>query len=63
MYDTVPYDPYKDFDPVTVATTSATVLMVHPSLAVKTVKELVALIRSGTAKYSFASPGAGRHHI
>ena len=59
MYDSVPYDPYKDFDPVTIATTSASVLTVHPSLAVKTVKELVALIKSGTAKYSFASPGTG----
>jgi tripartite-type tricarboxylate transporter receptor subunit TctC len=59
MYDMVPYDPYKDFDPVTIATTSLTVLTVHPSLAVKTVKELVALIKSGGAKYSFASPGTG----
>jgi tripartite-type tricarboxylate transporter receptor subunit TctC len=59
MYDSVPYDPYKDFDPITVATTSHTVLTVHPSLAANTVKELVALIKSGTAKYSFASPGTG----
>src|SRR5262244_2778448 len=47
MYDSVPYDPYKDFDPVTVVTTSYTVLTVHPSVAAKTVKELVALIKSG----------------
>jgi tripartite-type tricarboxylate transporter receptor subunit TctC len=59
MYDAVPYDPYRDFDPVTIASTSATVLTVHPSLAAGTVKELVALIKSGTAKYSFASPGTG----
>ena len=59
MYDTVPYDPYKDFDPITIAVTSATVLTVHPSLAVQTVKDLVALIKSGPAKYSFASPGTG----
>jgi tripartite-type tricarboxylate transporter receptor subunit TctC len=59
MYDSVPYDPYKDFDPVTIATTSASVLTVHPSLPVTTVRELVALIKSGTAKYSFASPGTG----
>lgn len=59
MYDSVPYDPYRDFDPVTVATTSATVLTVNPSLAVRTVNELVALIQSGTVKYSFASPGTG----
>src|SRR5712671_5978737 len=30
MYDTVPYDPYKDFDPVTVAVSAPTVLSIHP---------------------------------
>jgi tripartite-type tricarboxylate transporter receptor subunit TctC len=59
MYETVPYDPYKDFDPVTIAVSAPTVLTVHPSLAVQTVKDLVTLIRSGGAKYSFASPGTG----
>ncbi|WP_315834577.1 tripartite tricarboxylate transporter substrate binding protein [Bradyrhizobium prioriisuperbiae] len=59
MYDTVPYDPYRDFEPVTIAVTSPTVLTVHPSLAVQTVKDLVALIKSNPAKYSFASPGTG----
>jgi tripartite-type tricarboxylate transporter receptor subunit TctC len=59
MYDTVPYDPYKDFDPVTVAVSAPTVLSIHPSLPVQSVKELVALIKSGGVKYSFASPGIG----
>lgn len=59
MYDTVPYDPYKDFDPVTIAVSAPTVLSVHPSVAVQTVKDLVTLIRSGGGKYSFASPGTG----
>jgi tripartite-type tricarboxylate transporter receptor subunit TctC len=59
MYETVPYDPYKDFDAVTIAVTSPTVLTVHPSLPVQNVKDLVALIRSGGKKYSFASPGTG----
>ncbi len=60
MYDKVPYDPYKDFDPVTIAVSSPTVLSVHPSLAVQTVKDLVELIRSGgSSRYSFASPGIG----
>jgi tripartite-type tricarboxylate transporter receptor subunit TctC len=59
MYETVPYDPYKDFDPVTIAVTSPTVLTVHPSLPVQDVKGFVALIKSGGAKYSFASPGTG----
>jgi tripartite-type tricarboxylate transporter receptor subunit TctC len=59
MYDAVPYDPYKSFDPITVAVRSPTVLTVHPSLAVRTVKDLVALVKSSKAKYSFASPGIG----
>ena len=59
MYVTVPYDPYKDFDPVTVAVSAATVLSIHPSLPVQSVGELVALIKSGAAKYSIASPGVG----
>lgn len=59
MYDTVPYDPYKDFDPVTIAVTSPTVLTVHPSLAVRTVKDLIDLIKSSPATFSFASPGTG----
>ena len=59
MYDTVPYDPHKSFDPITVAVRSPTVLTVHPSLGVNTVKELVALVKSSKAKYSFASPGIG----
>src|SRR5215218_6420761 len=57
MYDTVPYDPSRDFDPVTVAVSAPTLLSVHPSLPVRSVKELVALIKSGGTKYSFASPG------
>jgi tripartite-type tricarboxylate transporter receptor subunit TctC len=59
MYATVPYDPYKDFDPVTVAVSAPTVLSIHPSLPVQNVGDLVALIKSGAAKYSFASPGVG----
>jgi tripartite-type tricarboxylate transporter receptor subunit TctC len=59
MYDTVPYDPYKDFDPVTIAVASPTVLTVHPSLDVRTVNDLVAMIKSDPGKFSFASPGTG----
>lgn len=59
MYETVPYDPYRDFDPVTVAVSAPTVVSVHPSVPARSMKDLVALIRSGGAKYSFASPGIG----
>ena len=56
MYEKVPYDP-KDFEPVTVAVRAPTVLSVHPSVSAGSVSELVALIKAGGAKYSFASPG------
>jgi tripartite-type tricarboxylate transporter receptor subunit TctC len=59
MYDKVPYDPYKDFEPVTVAVSAPTVVTIHPSLAARNLSELVGLIKAGGAKYSFASPGTG----
>ena len=59
LYDQVPYDPAKDFEPVTIAVTAPAVLTVHPSLPAQTVKELVALIKANAGKYSYASPGTG----
>ena len=59
LFDRVPYDPYKDFEPVTLAVSSTTVLTVNPSVPARSVAELVALIRSGSGKYSFASGGTG----
>jgi tripartite-type tricarboxylate transporter receptor subunit TctC len=59
LYERVPYDPYKDFDPVTIAVTTTEVLAVNPSQPAQTVKDLVALIKSNPGKYSFASPGTG----
>ena len=59
MYDKVPYDLYKDFEPVTVAVSAPTVVTIHPSLAARNLSELVVLIKAGGAKYSFASPGTG----
>jgi tripartite-type tricarboxylate transporter receptor subunit TctC len=59
LFDKIPYDPYKDLDPVTLATTSATVLVVNPSVPAQSVKDLVALVRANPGKYSFASAGAG----
>jgi tripartite-type tricarboxylate transporter receptor subunit TctC len=59
MFDKVPYDAIKDFDPVTLAITSTTVLVVNPSLPVHSVKELVELIRANPGKFSYSSAGAG----
>jgi tripartite-type tricarboxylate transporter receptor subunit TctC len=59
LFNKIPYDPYKDFEPVTLAVTSTTVVTIHPSVPAKTVKDLVALIRVNPGKYSYASAGAG----
>jgi tripartite-type tricarboxylate transporter receptor subunit TctC len=59
LFDKVPYDPYKDFEPVTLAVTSTTVVAVHPSVPAKTIKDLVALVRANPGKYSYSSAGAG----
>jgi tripartite-type tricarboxylate transporter receptor subunit TctC len=59
LYTKVPYHPFKDFEPVSLAVTTTQVLTVNPSLPVQTVKELVDLIRANPGKYSYASPGIG----
>jgi tripartite-type tricarboxylate transporter receptor subunit TctC len=59
LYDTVPFDPIKDFDPVTLAVSTTTVLTIHPSVPAQTTRDLVALIRANPGKYSFGSPGTG----
>jgi len=59
VYPKVPYDPFKDFDPVSIAVTTTQVLTVTPSLPVQNVKELVALVKTNPGKYSYASPGIG----
>jgi tripartite-type tricarboxylate transporter receptor subunit TctC len=60
LYASIPYDPIKDFVPVTVPATTYNVLVVHPSVAAKDVKELIALIKANPGKYSFASAGVGQ---
>ena len=59
----MPYDPVKDFHPVTQATIQPILLMVHPSLPVKTVKEFVVLAsaRPGEINYASSGPGGSGH--
>ena len=59
LYAKVPYDPIKDFAPVTLVAYSPNVVVVNPSVPAKTVQELVQLIRDNPGKYSFAGPGVG----
>ncbi len=55
----IPYDPIKDFSAIVHAASTANVLVVHPSLSVTSVKELVALARSKPGQISYASAGLG----
>jgi tripartite-type tricarboxylate transporter receptor subunit TctC len=59
IYAKVPYDPFKDFDPVSLAFTTTQVLTVTPSLPVNSVRQLVALVKANPGKYSYASAGIG----
>jgi tripartite-type tricarboxylate transporter receptor subunit TctC len=61
LYKKVPYDPVKDFAPITLATTSASILVVHPSLPVKTLKELIAFARARPGQLNYASAGTGTY--
>ena len=54
-----PYDPIRDFAPVAVPIASAITIAVHPSLGVRTLDELIALIRANPGRYTYASGGAG----
>ncbi len=53
------YDPIRDFAPITIATRAANVLIVHPSMPVKSVKELIALAKVKGEQLNYASGGTG----
>ena len=59
LYKSVPYDPVKDFDPISLMALGPNVLVVHPSLPVKSVAELIALARTQPGKIGFAGSGSG----
>ena len=59
MYAKVPYDPIKDFSPVTLVASSPNVLSVYPELPARSVRELIDLVKANPGKYSFAQPGTG----
>jgi tripartite-type tricarboxylate transporter receptor subunit TctC len=59
LYPKLPYDPVKDFAPITMLATLPNMLIVHPSLDVASVRELVELLKANPNKYSFGSAGNG----
>ena len=64
LFKTMPYDTVKDFSPVILAATSPNLLVVNPSLPVKSVGELIALAKAKPNSLSYASTGNGSsNHI
>jgi len=63
VHKSMPYDPQREFQPVTQATTQPLLLMVHPTLPVKTLKAFIALAqaRPGEINYATSGPGGSGH--
>ena len=59
LYDKLPYDPVKDFAPVALMASTPFVLVVHPSVPAKSVKELVALAKARPGQLQGGTSGAG----
>jgi tripartite-type tricarboxylate transporter receptor subunit TctC len=59
LYPKLNYDLVKDFAPVSILASTPNILVVHPSLPVKSVKELIALTKSRPGQLDFASAGSG----
>ena len=55
----LPYDPVKDFSPISIAALADFVLVVHPSVPVKSVKELIALAKARPGQLNYAAGGTG----
>ena len=63
LFAKIPYDPVNDFEPVSLVALTPNILLVHPSLPVKTVKEFVVLAKAkpGALNYSSAGIGSSSH--
>jgi tripartite-type tricarboxylate transporter receptor subunit TctC len=59
MVSRLPYDPVKDFSPISIAALSDFVLVVHPSLPVKSMQELIALAKARPGQLNYAAGGTG----
>jgi len=59
LFAKLPYDPAKDFQPITQTTAGPQIVVVNPSVAAKSVQELIALARANPGGLNYASGGAG----
>jgi len=60
LYAKLPYDPVRDYSPVNMPATSPNVMLVHPSVAATTLKELLTLAKEKPRKITYASAGVGQ---
>jgi tripartite-type tricarboxylate transporter receptor subunit TctC len=59
LFNKLPYDTVRDFEPITLCVQGANVLSVHPSVPAKNLRELIALAKAQPGKLNFASSGLG----
>ena len=59
LYDKLPFDPVRDYEPVTLLATSPNVLVAHPSVAATNLKELIALAKAKPGQLNYASASVG----
>ncbi len=60
----VPYDPIRDFEPISMVTSSPSLVTVHPSVPVRSIKELIAFARSRPGQLNYSAAGVGTNpHI
>lgn len=59
LYKDLPYDPVRDLQPIVLTAVVPLILVVHPSIPVTNVAQLIALLKAEPGKYSYASSGAG----
>jgi tripartite-type tricarboxylate transporter receptor subunit TctC len=59
LYKKIPYDPYRSFAPVTKIAAAPHAFFVHPSQPVKTINELIDLVKKNPKKFNIATPGVG----
>ena len=60
----VPYDPIRDFEPISMVTSSPSLVTVHPSVPARSIKELIALARSKPGQLNYSAAGVGTNpHI
>ena len=59
LFNKIPFDPVKDFAPISLIAATPNILVVNPAVPVKTIKDLIALAKAKPGAYNYASAGIG----